>query len=212
MSVVTFRDYVPPARYDEPTPIAWTEARIEEGESVTGPWVELETITLDPVDADPTDPAVRNFTTELASDTAGLWYRVVFVDADGDEAQPTQAIQNTATFSTYATVDELARLLKIRAPSSEQTVALERVLTTAAGEINAEVGRTEDNPLTGWELSLAAQVNLERAVEHWQQQEVTFAFGLTGVGTDIGATHIARDTWQRHAHKLAPLKEEFGFA
>ena len=78
-------------------------------------WTTLETITLSPVDADPTDPAIRNFTTELASDTVGLWYRIVFGDADGDLLLPTVPIQNVAPVSPVRDPAELARILKIRA-------------------------------------------------------------------------------------------------
>lgn len=210
MSVVTFRDLVPPARFDEPIPLPWTEARIEEATAASGAtWTTIETITLDPVDADPTDPQARNLTTEAASDTSGLWYRVVFVDADGDEALPTSPLQNIVSAAAYATVTELARILKIRTPTAAQEVALTRVLSVAAGEINAEVDREADNPLSGWERDLAAEVNLERAVEHWQQMESPF--GIIDLGA-AGPSFTARDSWERHAHKLAPLKETWGFA
>jgi hypothetical protein len=37
-------------------------------------------------------------------------------------------------------------------------------------------------------------------------------FGILSVD-DLGvATRTARDTWERHAHKLAPLKRQWGFA
>lgn len=204
--VITFEDFQPVPRYDE-TP--WTEARIEEAATADGTYAEIDTITLDPVDADPSSPAARDFTTENAT-AANLWYRIVFVDGDGDESAPTAPIQNTDTPSIYATVNELARILKIRAPSAEQTVAMTRVLVTAAGEIDAEIDREDDDPISGWELSLAAQVNLERAVEHWRQQESPF--GIIGLGGDLGATPTARDSWARHALKLAPLKRQWGFA
>lgn len=115
MSVITFRDFVPPARFDIPTPLPWIEARIEESTASTGEaWTEIETITLDPVDPDPTAPLTRNITTEEASDTAGLWYRVVFVDADGDEAQPSQPLRNTdPAASAFATHTELGARLGI---------------------------------------------------------------------------------------------------
>jgi hypothetical protein len=86
---------------------------------------------------------------------------------------------------------------------------MERVLTTAALEIDSELGRnsTFGTPYP----SLVVQVNLERAVEHWQQQEAPF--GIIGLGgVDVAAVHTARDTWDRHAHKLAPLKESWGLS
>jgi hypothetical protein len=113
---------------------------------------------------------------------------------------------------TYATVEELFRILKIRTPTDEQTAAGERVLFAAAGEIRAEIDLQGDTELEGWELALAAEVNLERAVEHWRQQEAPF--GLLGLGTEFGggAERTARDSWERHAHKLAPLKDAWGLA
>jgi hypothetical protein len=76
--VVSLEDYRPSPRYDgEP----WTDARIEEAAASTGPWTTLETIALAPVDADPMNPAYRDFTTQLGT-ADGLWYRIVFLDAD----------------------------------------------------------------------------------------------------------------------------------
>lgn len=206
--VITFEQYRPPRRYDS---LPWTHVSIQEAPDDEGPWTELEVIALDPVDADPENPAYRSFTTQLGT-APELWYRVEFVDADGDTSQPTVPVQNlpseTAPLVTaYATVSELARILKVRAPSPEQEIAMQRVLDTAALEIDAEVGRTEpyeDPP------ALVVEVNLERAVEHWQQQEVPFGI-IFGGGEGIAVT-TARDTWQRHAHKLAPLKQTWGLA
>lgn len=112
---------------------------------------------------------------------------------------------------TYATATELARILKIRAPSPEQTVAMQRVLDVAAGEIDSEIDLSATaTPLAGWELALAAEVNLERAVEHWRQQESPF--GLVGLGPELPMERTARDSWERHAHKLAPIKNQWGLA
>ncbi len=106
----------------------------------------------------------------------------------------------------YATVEELAALLKVNAVTREDQ--LQRVLATAAAEIDAELGRDDtpfDNP-----PALVVEVNLERAVEHWQQMQSPF--GIIGLGADLGATHVARDSWDRHALKLAPLKQTWGVA
>ncbi len=88
--VVTFTGYRPSIREDE---IPWTGARIEEGVSDAGPWVLLETVTLAPVDADPSNPSFRSFTTELGTGP-NLWYRIVFVDGTGDQDAPTEPVQN----------------------------------------------------------------------------------------------------------------------
>ena len=105
----------------------------------------------------------------------------------------------------YATAAELATILQVN-PTSNAT-ALERVLLAAAGEINSELGRSD---LAGWELELAAQVNLARAEELWKQMKAPY--GIIGLDSEVGGMHIARDTFARHAHALAPLKREWGIA
>lgn len=216
--VISFTEYTPAARYDS---LAWTEVRIYESDAaydtrtlaLAGTWTLIDTITLSPVELDPADPIARSFTTENGSATTGLWYRVVFADADGDVSLPTTPVQNVDTDPVvpYATVEELARILKIRTPSAEQETAMERVLEVAAGEINAEIDLSDEaDPLSGWQLALTAEVNLERAVEHWRQMESPF--GLIGLGPEMPAERTARDSWERHAHKLAPLKSQWGVA
>jgi hypothetical protein len=205
--VVTLENFRPPRRYDS---IPWAQAIIQEAATVDGTFATIDTQALSPLDADPSEPALRSFTTNDGTDVA-LWYQILFEDGGGNVSLPTTPIQNAvAAGDPYASVIELARILKIRAPTEEQTVAMIRVLTTAAGEIDAEVDRLATDPLGGWELSLVAEVNLERAVEHWQQMESPF--GIIGLGAEFGATHTARDSWERHAHKLAPLKGQWGLA
>lgn len=111
----------------------------------------------------------------------------------------------------YAETDELARILKIRTPSDEQTAAMDRVLEAAAAEIDAEIDLAATATLTAAQQELLVEVNLERAVEHWRQQESPF--GLIGLGGELGgAERTARDSWERHAHKLAPMKNQWGIA
>jgi plasmid maintenance system antidote protein VapI len=207
-TVVTFIGYTPVSRLDG---IPWLTASIEEGPTEDGDWTVIDTITLSPVDADPEFPSPRSFTTALGTDV-DMWYRVRFFDTNGDSSEYTEAVQNApddTEATPYAGTAELARILKIRSPTADQLVAMERVLTTAALEIDSELGRAGDfgTPYP----SLVVQVNLERAVEHWSQQEA--AFGIIGLGgIETGVVHTARDTWDRHAHKLAPLKDSWGMA
>jgi hypothetical protein len=204
--VVSFVGYRPPERFDQ---LPWTEVRIEEAATETGTYAHLETIALSPLDTDPAHPAARSFTTQLGTDV-GYWYRVIFADLDGDVSQPTTPVQNTAgstvTSDVYGTTDELARILKLRAPTADQTAALERVLTAASGEVNSEIDRID--PLAPWQLMLATEVTLERAVEHWQQEEVPYGIWENAVGAVV----VGRDTFERHALKLAPLKEQWGIS
>ncbi len=204
--VVTFEDFVPAARFDD---VPWTDARIEESDAKDGTFTPIDTVTFLIPDPDPANPGARSFTTSQGT-AIGYWYQIVFIDGSLNESLPTAPLQNTAgTVSPhmYATVTELARILKIRSATAEQTVALRRCLEAAANEIDSELGRTDtfSSPFP----ALVVEVNLERAVEHWQQGEIPF--GIVGLG-DTGAIYTARDSWDRHAHKLSPLKESWGLA
>lgn len=205
--VVTLEDFRPSPRYDgEP----WTDAQIYEGTASDGAFTLLETIPILPVDADPENPAYRNFTTDLGT-ADELWYQIVFVDADMSTGQPTSPIQNLADERpVYASVSELAQLLRVN--STQRHNALMRVLKSAADEIDHEIGTADINgvaPPYSNPPAICRQVNLERAVEHWRQEQSPF--GIVGIGDDQSA-YTARDTWDRHAHKLAILKGDWAIA
>ena len=205
--VVSLEDFRPSPRYDsEP----WTGAQIYESTSSTGPWTLLETIALSPVDSDPENPAYRNFTTDLGT-ADELWYQVVFVDADLSTGLPTFPIQNVEDDRpVYASVAELAQLLRVSA--SDRHNSLMRVLKAAADEIDHEIGTADiSGAVTPYSNppALAREVNIERAVEHWKQMQAPF--GIVGLGDDQ-AQYTARDSWDRHAHKLQPLKGSWGMA
>lgn len=200
--VITFLGYTPAPRYDGNP---WTEIDVEEAALEAGPWTVIETIAISPVDADPEFPASRSLTTENASDTLGLWYRLVFRDLSGDEEQPTLPVQNVAGRAAYATVDELARILKVSA--SQRWQSLRRVIEAAAFEIDQELDLVEPYASPP---ALVVQVNLQRAAEWWFLQEVPL--GLAGIGSEFGSTHLARNSWDKYAFMLAPLKEQWGLA
>lgn len=106
----------------------------------------------------------------------------------------------------YATVEELARLLRLQSPSASQVTAMERVLEAAASEIDWYLSPDPfpaDHPLV-------VEVNLERAVEHWQQGQSPF--GIIGLGAETMPVVAARNSWYRHGRKLAPLKLSRGVA
>jgi hypothetical protein len=202
--VVTFIDYLPPARFDsEP----WTHAEVEEGATRdTTDWTLIDTITLSPVDSDPAAPMLRSFTTDQGTD-GELWYRVVWTDGNGNSSSPTLAVQNIDMVpSMYATAEELAGLLRVKVEDRREE--LNRVLQAAAFEINEEVN--DGQPFAS-PPAIVSEVNIERAVEHWHQQQAPFGvIGLGGVET--GSTHTAVDSWRRHAEKLSFLKETWGIA
>jgi hypothetical protein len=209
MSVtVSLEDFRPSPRYDG---LPWTQARIEEGTAAVGPWTVLEVQSLSPVDPDPANPQYRNFTTQLGT-ADEQWYRIVFLDAAATTGLPTFPVQNVADDRpVYASVAELAQLLRVSA--SQRHNSLMRVLKAAANEIDEEIGAEDMNGNTTPYSNpppLAREVNLERAVEHWQQAQSPF--GIIGLGEMAGAVYTARDSWDRHAHKLSPLKSEWGLA
>lgn len=195
--VVSFPNYVPPPRYDD---LPWVTARLEQSATQGGVYTTTESFDLDPVDDDPSSPRSRSFTTELG--TADLWYRFVWVDEDLTESSPTAAGQNTdgtvtPVLTVPVTAAELAAIIHVNATSN--SAALERVLQAAYGEVVSETGR---NDFSGWEVELVEQVTLARAEELWKQMKVPFGV----LDSEFGATRIARDTFERHAHALAPLK------
>jgi hypothetical protein len=204
--VVSFVNFKPPGRFDS---IAWTGVSIEESVDGLTPWTQIDVLVLSPLDADPAHPQTRNFTTEHGT-ALGYWYRVLFRDATGDVSQPTTPIQNlagsTVTADVYATSQELFRILKIRAPTADQAVAADRVLQVAAGEINAKMGRLD--ALQPWQLQLCAEVNLERAAEHWAAEEVPF--GVIGLDSPAGPTYLPRKS--RALAKLLPLEQSWGIS
>lgn len=111
MTVVSFIDYEPLARYDGQP---WTKAVIQEAAAEAGPWTTIETITfLDP-DADPANPKQRSFTTELATLVEG-WYKVIFQDAGGQQS-PTVPIHNVESVAAefYPLVSDVGSLLRSR--------------------------------------------------------------------------------------------------
>lgn len=116
------------------------------------------------------------------------------------------------TGDTYATADELARILKIRTPSTEQTAALERVLLAATGEINDEIDSEDDPPdLTAAHLALVQQVCLDRAADLWRHTETIP--GVVGLLGDESAPSLpGRYSWERYAARLATTKERWGLA
>jgi hypothetical protein len=206
--VVSIEDVRPSPRYDSQP---WTNVLFQEGTADVGPWADLGTISLSPVDLDPANPAYRDFTVDNAGTASSLWYRLVFRDAQGDTGLPTFPMQNVPDDRpVYASASELALVLRVNA--TQRHASLMRVLKSAASEIDSEIGTVDVNGDTlpySNAPALAREVNIERAVEHWQQQQSPF--GIIGVG-DTGATYTARDSWDRHAHKLAPLKATWGLA
>lgn len=93
MSIVSFTEYIPIARFDG---IPWDRVTIEESADVGGAsdgnWVQIDTILFADPDSDPKEPKSRSFTTDEATLDIG-WYRVTFLDAQGNQL-PTEPIRH----------------------------------------------------------------------------------------------------------------------
>lgn len=147
----------------------------------------------------------------------------LFFDVDGGTGAAgntaTEDLEITSTIGapfvgdTYATTSELFRILKVRTPTDDQTAAAVRVLAAATGEINSEIDREDDDPVSGWEVDLCQQVCLDRAADLWRHTESIP--GVTGLLGDEGGTMaqpFGRYSWERYAQRLSPLKRQWGFA
>lgn len=110
----------------------------------------------------------------------------------------------------YATVDELARRLGLATPTADQLAQAQQALDAAAGEIDTHLGwdTTPPGELTTQEQALVAIVNVDRAAEHWRLTP----FGALGQGPELPPVLTARDSWYRHARKLASLARSWGVA
>jgi hypothetical protein len=211
--VVSFEDYTPPARFDA---VPWSEVRIEQSDTSTlsdaTVWTQIDVIALSPLDVDPANPQTRNFTTDQASDTPDLWYRVIFADGSGNTTLPSVPVQNLEfPVAAYATVADLFRVLKVRDPSADQTTAAQGDLDTATIEINAEIDKASDSPaLTAEQLELVKGVCIDRAADLWRHRES--APGILGVVDEAVPSTFGRYSWERYAQRLSPLKEQWGIA
>lgn len=106
MTVVSFTDYTPVPRFDD---VPWTTILIEESAADTGPWDLIDTQAMVPIDADPSDPISRSFTTDQATLDHG-WYKVSFADSNNNivETVPTfngEAIEWVPTLTDVAAVN-----------------------------------------------------------------------------------------------------------
>ncbi len=205
--VVSFDNYTPPARFDD---LPWTNVRIQEAPLSTGTWVQIDEQDLDPTDSDPSDPQARSFTTDLGT-AAAQWYRVVWVDAASAVSAATSPTQNIP-LDTYATATELFRILKVRTPTTEQTVAADGDLATATLEINAEIDFAVLAPtsLDTDQLDLLKGVCLDRAADLWRHRESVP--GIVGIPDEAMPSTFGRYSWNRYAERLAPLKSRWGLA
>lgn len=112
--------------------------------------------------------------------------------------------------TAYATVAQLVKVLKVDRTANEADLI--RVLQMAAKEIDSEIGGIaggwSDDPQA---LSLLQSVNLRRAEDIWEFEKTSGVAGILGLGTETPLI-VSRNSWERYANELAPLKTEWGFA
>lgn len=108
-----------------PDPGPWTQVRWEQAPARSGPWTEVETQTLAPVDTDPENPQTRDLTTEQVTLFPG-WIRLVWLDAGGTQ-EPTEPV--FVGSATRPSVQEVANLMPDRT-----------TLPTAVNGLNEEAG------------------------------------------------------------------------
>jgi hypothetical protein len=113
--------------------------------------------------------------------------------------------------TSYATTADLFRILKIKTPTADQTLAAQGDLDTATIEINAEVDRSADGPAyTTQELELLKGVCIDRAADLWRHRES--APGILGVVDEAVPSTFGRYSWERYAQRLSPVKQQWGIA
>jgi hypothetical protein len=118
MYSVSFKDYLPTPRYDG---VPWAIINIDEAPTIDGPWEQIDTQALDPIDTDPANPDVRSFTTDLATLPDG-WYRLTFISQDGSAALPTAPLHNVedpARPEFWADLSQVGALLRTRTVDSK---------------------------------------------------------------------------------------------
>lgn len=110
MITISLSGYKPSPRFDGTT---WRTYKVQESLTKNGPWVDLQSAALSPLDSDPTNPAVRNFT--VNTDTIDGWYRVVFADLLLDEEYTIPRWNHQGPNVNYLpTVDQVARKILSR--------------------------------------------------------------------------------------------------
>lgn len=197
--VITFVDYIPPARYDG---VPWEQARVQEAAAASGPWTLIDTVDLDPVDADPTRPQPKSITTALASDDPGLWYRLVFVDYHFATSQPTEAIQNIEPSGRdYATVDEFKAMRTLQGKDYADA-EIQRAITTASRVVDFLTSRRfyadpDANQVRYYTATASDHVDTDDIIE------------ITELATDPRGTGVFDRVWVKDSdYVLTPLNAE----
>ena len=104
----------------------------------------------------------------------------------------------------YATADQLAEALRIKATTTNQKL-LEDCLAAAAEEIDHELDR--DEPLGDPPPASVSRTNVNRAVEWYKAADA--AYGMVGFD-QVGVMQAPKDGFARHASAIIDAKQRFG--
>lgn len=113
--VRSFDNFYPPVRHDG---VPFTAALIQEASSASGPWTTIETVSIGTPDADPSQPAARDFTTSLATLDPVGWYRIVWRDSIGATFSGDPVLFDQTAL--LATIEDVERVLQITIPASRR--------------------------------------------------------------------------------------------
>lgn len=174
----TFENYRPPRRYDD---LPFVAADVMESATRDGSYALVEAITLDPVDADPSDPASRDFTTNDATLADG-WYIVRWRDGDGATFDADPVYFPPTTGVAFATSADVSARLG-RDLTDAEVVQVGSVLVSVASQIAAACDRDDDwaadlDPIPAVFVALS----VEKAV-----QAVVNPLGLAAWSKSLGA-------------------------
>ena len=218
--VITLPDYTPPARYDGHP---WTTVLIGEAGSSSGPFTTITTITLNPVDTDPSNPISRSFTTNTAQLTSG-WYQVTFKDATGATVTdtpiplPAPTGQPATPYCTVLDVQARSAIRPVTASSVPNIAQVQQFVLDTAAEINGILIKkgylipivSASNPdafatlhainVTGaWalmEASSPTSINVDRATQAWENAKRMLADATFALNAPIDTGRSeARGPW-----------------
>ena len=142
--VRSFDGFYPPARFDG---LPFTAALIQEAAVIAGPYTTLETIALNPLDADPANPAARDLTTALAA-LANGWYRIVWRDAAAAEFAGDPVPFPAGAATDLCTVTEVRERRSTAANHVSQDPLVARVIASVSAAIARQYER-EFTPTAG---------------------------------------------------------------
>lgn len=108
--ILGLADFRPSKRFDGQ---AWTQVRVEETDDLAGTWEEIETVSLEPVDADATKPALRS----ISASVSKPWARLVFLHEEGEDAPCPHVFVDGPSF--LPTVADVSSILRARTYSGK---------------------------------------------------------------------------------------------